>query len=108
MRIYYQSFGKPSHHACRLADSSGARTSGRFSTEACEHCGGSSAAATGATYTAHPSGARPDTTPGPSRTGIEAPFAPPAVVRVLLRLPILRALLARIIGFGPLRARLKD
>ncbi len=37
----------------------------------------------------------------------DEPFAPPTVVRLLLRLPILRTLPARIIAFGLLPARLK-
>ena len=39
--------------------------------------------------------------------GSEEPFAPPAAVRLLLRLPVLRALPARIIAFGLLPARLR-
>ena len=39
--------------------------------------------------------------------GSDEPFAPPPIVRLLLRLPGLRALPARIIGFGFLPARLK-
>lgn len=39
--------------------------------------------------------------------GSDEPFAPPAAVRLLLRLPGLRALPARIIAFGLPPARLK-
>ena len=40
--------------------------------------------------------------------GSDGPSGPPAVVRLLLRLPVLRALPARIIGFGLWPARLED
>ncbi|MDP9454500.1 MAG: FAD-dependent oxidoreductase [Actinomycetota bacterium] len=39
--------------------------------------------------------------------GSDEPFSPPPMVRLLLRLPVLRALPARIIAFGLLPARLK-